>query len=910
MTKQNSQPQPSTIDQPEAIYPPPQQFYNISKFGLKTKIILAAIALSAIPVAILGTISYQVTKAYLTRQITQVQFARTHHLAKMVKQFLQTRVSEGEAFASNPIFTNPNVINTVSVGEKNLALKDFKQQTNYYERIVYLDLAGQPLYQSQSSSALFSDYNRLSYFRTAIATKKTVMGEVAESNLTTKSHIEFAVPVINNWTNEVLGIMLFTIAGEQITPLFQNYLTQDEQWQMIATASVFLDSGVENLSDQPLIKYDPQLQKAHQTRQVTTVLLDSPYKANFQQLVNYAPVEVDSLNPQLNLGTAIALDTNIAFAPLKPLRWTFLGGTILTTLIVAAISGFLANRLIQPLLKLTSAVNKLSQGKFDTRIQLQGKDELTVLGNQINDMAQQLNIAMQRQKTIAKTSEMMARMSQARSARDLQMPLSLFLAQIRNLIKADRLIFYQFNSQWGGTVIAESVALEFPRCLGVQFDDPCFAQDYVRKYQRGRILAVSDILQANFTQCHLDQLAPYNVKASLILPVIFESTNPDDPEKLIGLLIAHQCSNTRVWTQLDIDYLQQIAYQLAMVLRGYIYYQEDSLYKANLEQDLIQVISNFQAIVNGNLISRNLKRNTDKSEVMAAFEAAKHSLRQTLAKIKYPTQQINFQLGANNQDFARLQEQFKQQNKQLLLVFSLMEKTINSIQQAGIKINATSANIDSLVTAIVDEKNNYHQAIDLVNHLKTTLRTNTDKVKDIQRVSQKMNRITSSMKKINLRASLLVNKLSERILQMNDSADDLKGEIESLQQAIKTTQELENVATDLEREIAQVLREYEISETKLAQDEDIISDAGNSFEQIVATIQAVEQDILEIANQTKLQINNNKKIINFQKKINQTSNAIETLGDRSLVSLKKSSITAQDLANVVNFFKLDDSDMK
>lgn len=77
--------------------------------------------------------------------------------------------------------------------------------------------------------------------------------------------------------------MLFTIAGEQITQLFQNYLTQDQQWQMIATASVFLSSGVENLSDQPLIKYDPQLEEAHQTRQLTTVLLNNPYKANFQQ---------------------------------------------------------------------------------------------------------------------------------------------------------------------------------------------------------------------------------------------------------------------------------------------------------------------------------------------------------------------------------------------------------------------------------------------------------------------------------------------------------------------------------------------------------------------------------------------------------------------------------------------------
>jgi methyl-accepting chemotaxis protein PixJ len=922
MTYQNSSTQSQTFENsdnrqkalPPAFSnpPPPQQPTNkSSKFGLKTKTVLAAIALGVIPVAVLGAISYKVTESHVTRQIDQTQLARTRHQAKMLEEYIQDRANEAETLASNPIFTNPNVMNRVTISQKKAALDTFQDQTQYYDSIVYINLQGKPLFQSQSEHPLKSNYSHRTYFQRAIATQEVTMNEVAISNMTGEPHVEFAVPVKNAWTNQLLGVMRFRIPGEEIMPVFKDYATKDEQWQMINTEGIFLASAVENLFNRPLAKYYPQLQKAHQSKQIVTVLADSPNDADKKQLVNYAPVKVGSLNPELNLGTAIALDTDIAFAPLTPLRWIFLGGTIGTALIVGSIAGFLANRIIQPLLKLTTAVNKLSQGKLDTRIKLQGHDELAVLGNQINDMAEQLDNSMQRQTMIAKTSEMIARMSQARSTRELQMPFSLFLAEIRRLIKADRLVFYQFDQQWWGTVIAESVAEGFPRTLGVQFDDSCFAQQYLRKYQCGRIYAVTNIHQANLTDCHLQQLEPYDVKASLVLPVILEGATTRDSEKLIGLLIAHQCSKTRVWSQSDIDYLQQIAYQLAMVLRGYVYYKEENAQKANAQKNLTQLVSSLQAIANGNLsldLASQLGR-TNNLELTKSFDAILSNLRQTIAQIKMPTKQINWQLGVNKNDLTELKEQLRQQANQLILIFAFIEQIANSIQEAAMKIGSTSQNINSVVTAVESEQSNYNQAIAFMTHLENTLRDNTDKVKNLSRASHKMAKVIASIRKINLRTSLLTNKLSKRISNMEDSLDNsalgLKSEIESIQQSISATQELENVASGIEQEIAEILRDYEVSETRLEQDNYLIANTGDNLEQIVTTTKNAQQNIFSLVNIVNFQIQTSQKINNLKDRLDETSSSIYTLSDRTINSLENTAITAKDLENVVDFFKLE-----
>ncbi|MBW4622994.1 MAG: GAF domain-containing protein [Cyanosarcina radialis HA8281-LM2] len=131
--------------------------------------------------------------------------------------------------------------------------------------------------------------------------------------------------------------------------------------------------------------------------------------------------------------------------------------------------------------------------------------------------------------------------------------------EVRKTIAADRTIVYAFDENWYGTVIAESVVTGFPKTLRANIKDPCFAQGYLEQYQAGRIQAVDDVHRANLSQCHLEQLADFGVKANLVAPILSEGN-------LFGLLIAHQCARPRQWQQSEIDLFAQLATQVGFAL--------------------------------------------------------------------------------------------------------------------------------------------------------------------------------------------------------------------------------------------------------------------------------------------------------------------------------------------------------
>jgi methyl-accepting chemotaxis protein PixJ len=92
--------------------------------------------------------------------------------------------------------------------------------------------------------------------------------------------------------------------------------------------------------------------------------------------------------------------------------------------------------------------------------------------------------------------------------------------EVRKAINADRVIVYSFDEQWYGTVVAEAVLPGYPKALWAKIKDPCFEEGYVEQYQSGRVQATDNILDAGLTPCHLQQLEPFAVKANLVAPIL------------------------------------------------------------------------------------------------------------------------------------------------------------------------------------------------------------------------------------------------------------------------------------------------------------------------------------------------------------------------------------------------------
>lgn len=133
--------------------------------------------------------------------------------------------------------------------------------------------------------------------------------------------------------------------------------------------------------------------------------------------------------------------------------------------------------------------------------------------------------------------------------------------EVRRAIKSDRVIIFGFDvSNWDGIIVAESVAPNLPQTIKVKIEDPCFRENHVERYRNGQVSFINDIYQEpRVTECYRNMLEQFGVKANLVAPILRNS-------ELIGLLIAHQCSEPRIWQNSEIDLFTQLANQVGFAV--------------------------------------------------------------------------------------------------------------------------------------------------------------------------------------------------------------------------------------------------------------------------------------------------------------------------------------------------------
>ncbi|MDJ0726414.1 MAG: GAF domain-containing protein [Prochloraceae cyanobacterium] len=166
--------------------------------------------------------------------------------------------------------------------------------------------------------------------------------------------------------------------------------------------------------------------------------------------------------------------------------------------------------------------------------------------------------------------------------------------EVQKVIESDRVVVYGLEADNRGIIIAESVDPRWPRTLGRKIDDPCFDAKYDQEYQNGRVRAIENIHQANMTDCYIEQLDKIAVKANLVAPILNEG-------KLLGLLVAHQCSAPRKWQEIEIRWFAQMAAQIgfaidnARVLANSASIEEQARTEAEWAQFLTNAIRHIRA---------------------------------------------------------------------------------------------------------------------------------------------------------------------------------------------------------------------------------------------------------------------------------------------------------------------------
>ncbi len=180
--------------------------------------------------------------------------------------------------------------------------------------------------------------------------------------------------------------------------------------------------------------------------------------------------------------------------------------------------------------------------------------------------------------------------SRIRKSLKLSEILNTTVTEVRQFLQTDRVIIYRFETEDSGVVVVEASAQQWQPMLGRKILDTCLARElHIRPYTQGYIQAVEDIYTAGFSQCYVDLLAEYQVRANLVVPIL-------QGEELWGLLVAQHCRQTRQWQPWEIELLNQLAISVGIAIQQAELYQQ--LESANQQLNRLATLDGLTQLAN------------------------------------------------------------------------------------------------------------------------------------------------------------------------------------------------------------------------------------------------------------------------------------------------------------------------
>ena len=133
------------------------------------------------------------------------------------------------------------------------------------------------------------------------------------------------------------------------------------------------------------------------------------------------------------------------------------------------------------------------------------------------------------------------------------------VTEVQRLLKADRVLILEFEANGSLTARKEALIPGIPVVMGENIIDPCFAENHVQKYRKGRISSINDVEKSQIEPCHRELLERFQIKANLVIPLFLKN-------EFWGLLIAHQCTQSRHWNSWETELLRSLADQIGIAL--------------------------------------------------------------------------------------------------------------------------------------------------------------------------------------------------------------------------------------------------------------------------------------------------------------------------------------------------------
>lgn len=545
--------------------------------------------------------------------------------------------------------------------------------------------------------------------------------------------------------------------------------------------------------------------------------------------------------------------------------------------------------------------------------------------NMVQQIATQVGYALVQAKLIETQKQAVQREQQLsslvtsiRDTTDREKIFRIVTRQVKLAIDTSRVIVYLFDENWKGTVVAEAVDTQWPPAYGAEIADPCFAERYVEQYRTGRVKATRDIYEAGLTECHLNQLEPYKVRANLVAPIVTE-------ENLIGLLIAHDCTGPRNWSDVTINFIQRAATQLGYALEQAevttekmaavnemsALVEERMQRQDRLQNELVELLSGVEAAADGDLTVRADVTAGEIGTVADFFNAIIENLRQVVTQVKLSANQVNDSLGQNEDAIRLLAEDALQQAEQTTLTLDSVGTMTRSIQQVAQQAEEAAAVAKTASETATQGGEAMDLTVSNIMSLRQTVGQTAKKVKRLGESSQQITKAVSLIQQISQQTNLLAINAGIEAARAGEDGQGFAAVAEEVSElatrSATATEEIERIVDAIQRETNDVVEAIEQSTAQVVEGTRRVEDAKSSLNQILTGSQRMDELARDISEATSSQVATSASVSTLMAEIAQLAERTSASSSQVSAALNQTVNVAQNLQEQVATFVVEEA---
>jgi methyl-accepting chemotaxis protein len=369
------------------------------KLNIRWQLALVSVALSLVPIVIVGIFAYQIARGALEERIRlNLETLAVQSDEKLERLLLDHH--QNLAVWSQLGFIRDDTVTGDADGRIRQFLQEAKRNTDVAQELWVANAAGTVI--ASTMPALRNRDVGDRDFLQAARRGESWVGSPMMQDLTGRVGMPLAFPLHASFDrSKPVGVLVAVLDWPKIVATLQAVRVlpegQDERGYLVLTNS----QGMLLAAPPFLTGWEPGRTRLNALGlETVSAIMTAPAGSagikvrDSTYLAGYATTEKRAYLPDA-WRTMLLMRTDVAFAPLTNLLWTIVLLSIVLGTLAAAGSFFWATQFSRPIMSLVPFLKSVASGDLSNGISIQRRDELGMLADAANDMADQLRKLLQ-----------------------------------------------------------------------------------------------------------------------------------------------------------------------------------------------------------------------------------------------------------------------------------------------------------------------------------------------------------------------------------------------------------------------------------------------------------------------------------------------------------------------------------